>query len=161
MERAALLVWAGYAAFAWGVVFSGISFYWAAGGNLGADTVGGSIEQLGRARDPMLIAALWIAGFLKVLGALLAVALVHPLGRTLPRRRVALLGSAATVLLTLYGGVLVAGEALTATGAIKPPGPVDWKALLWHLYVWDMSFLVWGILFGLATWHYTRAVLRG
>jgi hypothetical protein len=160
MERAAQLVWAGYVAFAWGVLFAGISFYWAAGGTLGADTVGGSIELLGRARDPVLIAALWIAGFLKVLGALLALALVQPWGRRLPRPLVLLLGWGAAVILTLYGGINVVGEALTASGLVRPR-TVDWKPLLWHLYVWDMSFLVWGILFVLATWHYTRAAGRG
>src|SRR5450759_2397658 len=58
--------------------------------------------------------------------------------------------------LTLYGGTLVVPEALVAIGAIKPAEPVDWKPLLWHLYVWDMSFLVWGVLFGIATWHFSR-----
>jgi hypothetical protein len=58
--------------------------------------------------------------------------------------------------LTLEGGTLVVPEALIAIGAIEPAQPVDWKPLLWHLYVWDMSFLVWGVLFGIATWHFSR-----
>ena len=153
------LVWAGYAAFAWGLLFGGISFYWGLGGTLGADTVGGDIEQLGRAHAPAIIAALWITGFMKVLGALLALALVGHWGRRLPRTSLLLLSWGAAVVLTLYGGVLVAGEALVASGLIRP-GAVDWKPLLWHLYVWDMSFLIWGILFGLAAWHYSSATSR-
>ncbi len=66
------------------------------------------------------------------------------------------LGWVAATSLTLYGGILIVPEALVTMGVIRPTQPVDWKALLWHLYVWDMSFLVWGILFGVATWHYSR-----
>jgi hypothetical protein len=108
---------AGYAACGWGLLFAAVSFYWAAGGTAGADTVGGSMEKLGRAHDPGIVAAL---------------------------------------LLTLYGGILVAVEALVATHVIRPSGTVDWKALLWHPYLWDMSFLLWGLLFTVAAWHYTR-----
>jgi hypothetical protein len=150
------LVWAGYAACAWGLVFGGISFYWALGGTLGADTVGSSVEQMATAHGH---AALWITGFMKVLGALLALALVQPRGQRLPRPLLLVLGWGATAVLTLYGGVNVAGEALTASGLVRP-GAVDWKPLLWHLYVWDMSFLVWGILFGFAAWYHTRATSR-
>ena len=149
------LVWAGYAACAWGLVFAGISFYWGLGGQLGIDTLGGKLEQMARSRDAAIIAAVWITGFLKVGGALLALALVQPWGRRLPRALLLLLGWGAAAVLTLYGGVLVAGEALVATGLVRPAN-VDWKPLLWHLYVWDMSFLVWGVLLGLAAWQCTR-----
>jgi hypothetical protein len=154
-EDRSALVWAGYAAFAWGLLFAGISFYWALGGGLGVDTLGGTLEQLARARDPAIIAAVWVTGFLKVGGALLALALVEPWGRRLPRPLLLLLGWGAAAVLTLYGGVLVTSEALVATGLVRP-ADVDWKPLLWHLYVWDMSFLVWGVLFGLAAWWRTR-----
>ncbi|MEP7025359.1 MAG: DUF3995 domain-containing protein [Actinomycetota bacterium] len=151
--------WAGYAACAWGLLFAVVSFYWAAGGTAGADTVGGSIERLARAHDPAIVAALVLTGLLKVVGALLALALVRPWGlRLRPRLRRATraLAWTAAVLLTLYGGVLVAVEALVATRVIRPSGAVDWTALLWHLYLWDMSFLLWGLLFGVAAWHYAR-----
>lgn len=155
-NRRSPLVWAGYLAFAWGLIFAVISFYWAGGGTVGADTVGGSIESLGRARDPLLFAALWVTGSLKVLGAALALALVNQWGTRLPRRPTAWLGWVAAVLLTLYGGIWVAAEALVAAGLVRPAEPVAWKPLLWHLYVWDMSFLIWGILFGLAAWNFTQ-----
>ena len=48
--------------------------------------MGGRIEELALARDPALIAMVWFAGVLKVLGGLLALALVQPWGRRLPRR---------------------------------------------------------------------------
>ena len=147
------LVWAWYAACVWGLMFAGVSFYWGGGGTLGLDTLGGSLERLARARDPALVAAVWITGLLKVAGAVLALTLVSDWGARLPRLPVAALGLGAAVVLTLYGGVLVVSAALVATGAIHPVGPVEWKPLLWHLYLWDMSFLVWGILFGIAVWR--------
>ncbi len=148
--------WAGYIACGWGLAFAAISFYWGLGGTLGLDTLGGSLESLARAHDRTLFIAVWVTGFLKVLVALLALVLAGRWAARLPRRPVAVLGWVAAALLTLYGGTLIVPEALVAIGAIKPAQPVDWKPLLWHLYVWDMSFLVWGILFGVATWRFSR-----
>ena len=151
------VVWAGYLACGWGLAFAAISFYWGSGGTLGADTVWGSL-RMSPAQKAVLIVAVWVTGFLKVFGALLALALVTRWGTRLPPRPMAVLGWAAAGLLTLYGGVNVFAEALTTSGVVKPSGPVDWKPLLWHRYVWDMSFLIWGILFGLAAWHFTRNI---
>jgi hypothetical protein len=140
-------------------VFAGISFYWGLGGELGVDTLGGTLEQLAKARDPAIIAAVWVTGFLKVGGALLALALVQPWGQRLPRPLLLLLGWGAAAVLTLYGGLLVGSEALVATGLVRP-AHVDWKPLLWHLYVWDMSFLLWGVLFAAAALWHTRTAFR-
>ena len=154
------LVWAGYLACGWGLAFAAISFYWGSGGTLGIDTVWGSLG-MSPAQKTVLIVAAWVTGFLKVLGAVLALALVTRWGARLPPRPTAFLSWAAAVLLTFYGGVNVLAEALTAARVVKPTQPVDWKPLLWHLYVWDMSFLFWGILLGLAAWHFTRSASRG
>ncbi|HEU5389333.1 MAG TPA: hypothetical protein VFV73_25885 [Streptosporangiaceae bacterium] len=35
---------------------------------------------------------------------------------------------------------------LVLTGAVRPAVTVDWTALHWHVLVWDMWFLIWGIL---------------
>ena len=147
--------WAGYLASVRGLAFAAISFYWGAGGTLGVDTVWGSLG-MSPAQHAVLVLAVWVTGLLKVLGALLALALVTRWGTRLPSRPRAVLGWAAAGLLKLYGGVNVIAVALTASGIVKPTQPVDWKPLLWHLYVWDMSFLIWGILFGLAALHFTR-----
>jgi len=148
--------WAGYVACVWGLAFAAISFYWGAGGTQGLDTLGGSLESLARAHDRTLLIAVWLTGFLKILGSLLALALAGRWAARLPRRPVIVLGWVAAASLTLYGGILVVPEALVTVGAIKPTQPVDWKPLHWHLYLWDMSFLVWGILFGVATRHFAR-----
>jgi CHASE2 domain-containing sensor protein len=35
-----------------------------------------------------------------------------------------------------------------------PSAPVDEHALRWHVFVWDLWFLVWGMALGLAAWRY-------
>lgn len=152
--------WAAYAACALALLYAVPSFYWALGGNAGLDTVGGAIERLGRTRDP---AGVWLtfgSGVLKVAGGLLALALVRPWGRAIPRRL--LLGAAwvASAVLTAYGGLLVVVGALVLTGLINPSDPVDRTALRWHVLLWDMWFLVWGLVLGLAAWHYGRESRR-
>ncbi|MFF1903588.1 DUF3995 domain-containing protein [Kitasatospora sp. NPDC058218] len=142
--------WPAYAAGVWGLLFAGISFYWGAGGRALLDTVGGAIERRALAGDTAVYVAVWVTGVLKLVGAGLALALVRPWGLRLPRRAVLLFGWAAAVGLTLYGGALEVTNALAASHVVEPSTPIEWKALWWHLWVWDLSFLVWGILFALA-----------
>jgi Protein of unknown function (DUF3995) len=159
--RSRTTAWAAYAACALAWLYAVPSFYWTLGGTAGLDTVGGAIEELARTRDPAGIALGLGAGVLKVAGGLLALALVRPWGRAVPRRL--LLGTAwtASVVLTCYGGLLVAVGALVLTGLISPAGPVDRTALRWHVLLWDLWFLVWGLLLGVAAWQYGRESHRG
>ena len=147
---------AAYAACALALLYAVPSFYWALGGTAGLDTVGGAIEQLGRSRDPAGVALGIGAGVLKVAGALLALALVRPWGRAIPRRLLLGAAWAASTVLTAYGGLLVAVGALVLTGLVSPAGPVDRTALRWHVLLWDLWFLVWGLVLGVAAWHYGR-----
>jgi len=152
--------WAAYGACALAWLYAVPSAYWALGGTVGLDTLGGAIEQLARTRDPAGIALGLGAGVLKVAGGLLALALVRPWGRAIPRR---LLGGAAwatSVVLTCYGGLLVVVGALVLGGLISPSGPVDRRALRWHVFLWDLWFLVWGLLLGVAAWQYGRESRR-
>jgi hypothetical protein len=79
---------------------------------------------------------------------------VRPWGRAIPRRL--LLGAAwtASIVLTAYGGLLVVVGTLVLTGVLDPEGPVDRTALRWHVMVWDLWFLVWGLVLGVAAWQY-------
>ena len=148
--------WAAYAACALALLYAVPSFYWALGGTAGLDTVGGAIEELARSRDPAGVALGIGAGILKVAGGLLALALVRPWGRVVPRRLLLGAAWAAGAVLTGYGGLLVVVGTLVLTGAISPAGPVDRTALRWHVLVWDLWFLVWGLLLGAAAWHHRR-----
>ncbi|HEV8650030.1 MAG TPA: DUF3995 domain-containing protein [Actinomycetes bacterium] len=148
--------WAAYAACACALLYAVPSFYWAFGGTAGLDTVGGRIEELGRAGGPRAIALGLAAGVLKVAGGLLALALVRPWGRAVSRRLLLTAAWAGSVVLTVYGGLMVVAGTLVLTGVIAPSGPVDRTALRWHVMLWDLWFLVWGVLLGLAAWHYGR-----
>ncbi len=119
---------AAYAACVVAALYAVVSFYWALGGSAGVDTLGGSLEELARDGDPVVLWLAGAAGVLKVAGAVLALALVRPWGQ----------------------------GALVLAGAVDVSGPVDRTALWWHVAVWDLWFLVWGVLLGLAAWLYGR-----
>jgi hypothetical protein len=146
--------WAAYAAGALALASAAVSFYWVLGGTAGVDTLGGTLEELVRARDPRVVALGLVAGLLKVAGGLLALALVRPWGRRLPRRLLLATAWLASAVLTVYGAVLVAAGALVLGGVLDPAGPVDRTALWSRVLVWDLWFLVWGVLLGVATRQY-------
>ncbi len=85
---------------------------------------------------------------LKVVGCVLALALVRPWGTRLPARLLEGVATAAGALLVLYGGALTVVGALALAGLFGPP--VDPVALRWHVLVWDLWFLLWGALLVLA-----------
>lgn len=141
---------------AWGAVivafaFAAVSLVWALGSTVGLDTLGGTIERRARAGDPVLLAANMVALVLKVLGGVLALALVQPWGRRLPRRLLLALGWSGASVLVLYGLLQTTSVALVAGGAIVPAEPLSDRALTWRLFLWEPWFLVWGLLLAGAT----------
>ena len=143
---------AGIVAFAYALV----SLYWALGGHALLSTVGGFAEQAAR-RGGVFSAVLGLAAAAaKALGGVLALALVRPWGRAVRRRWLLIASAAASVLLIVYGGINVLAGALVLSGVIHPPGGADRIALRWHVGLWDMWFLVWGILLAVATSSYRR-----
>jgi hypothetical protein len=58
------------------------------------------------------------------------------------------------MILVLYGEVYVFVGGLVLGDVITPSGPVDEHTLRWHVFIWDLWFLVWGVALGLATWRY-------
>jgi Protein of unknown function (DUF3995) len=154
--RSRAAAWAAYAACALALLYAVPSFYWGLGGTAGLDTVGGAIEELARTRDPASVALGIGAGVLKVAGGLLALALIRPWGRAIPRRLLVGAAWAASMVLTAYGGLLVAVGALVLTGLISTSSPVGRTALRWHVLLWDLWFLVWGLVLGVAAWQFGR-----
>jgi hypothetical protein len=133
-----------------------MSLYWALGGHALLSTVGGYVEQFARRGGALPVLIGLAATLAKVLGGLLALALVRPWGRVVPRRWLLIGSAGASVLLVVYGGLNVLLGALVLAGVIHPAGSVDRTALRWHVGVWDLWFLVWGILLGLAAVGYWR-----
>ena len=147
---------AAYAAAVVAFAYALVSLYWAVGGRRLVSTVGGYVEQFARQGGAIPVLVALAAAAAKVAGGLLALALVRPWGRVTPRRWLLAGATAASVLLVGYGGLNVLVGALVLGGAIHPGGSVDRAALRWHVGVWDLWFLVWGILLALATVGYWR-----
>jgi hypothetical protein len=76
----------------------------------------------------------------KLVAAALAVALLRR-----PRRWVRVLARLAGAVLTLWGGANVLLGALVLTGALDVGPVADERALRWHVLVWDLWFLLWGL----------------
>jgi hypothetical protein len=124
------------------LVSGSISAYWAAGGTGLLNTVGGSIARWGRDGGPGVRVALAAVVVLKLVAAWLpARAILAPCPRAV--RRLAWLEA---MILTVYGGVLTGTGLAVQTGVIGGGADADWKALDWHVYLWDPWFLVVGLL---------------
>jgi hypothetical protein len=131
--------WARTAAFL-AFASAAVSLYWTLGGTALLDTVGGEVERLARERSAGAVAFLAVVVVLKLAAGALALWLTRPGPRA--RDGIAL---AAGILLALYGGVLVLAGALVLLGVIEADADTDMHALRWHVFVWDLWFLLWGI----------------
>src|SRR5215469_9021687 len=150
-----------YAAAIVAFAYALMSLYWALGGHALVSTIGGYVEQFARRGGALPVLVALAAALAKVAGGLLALALVRPWGRVVPRRWLLIGSAGASVLLVVYGGVYVLLGALVLSGVIHPAGSVDRAALRWHVGVWDLWFLVWGILLAVATVGYWRRTVTG
>jgi hypothetical protein len=145
-----------YAAATVAFAYALMSLYWALGGHGLVSTVGGYVEQFARRGGALPVLIALAATLAKVAGGLLALALVRPWGQMVPRRWLLTGSAGASALLVVYGGANVLLGALVLLGVIHPAGSVDRTALRWHVGVWDLWFLVWGILLALAIAGYWR-----
>ena len=145
--------WAGYAACLWGLLFAALSFYWAVGGRAGLGTLSKGAREPALERDAAFVAVIWATGVLKVLAALLALALVQQWGTTLPRRALLVAGWGTGILLTLYGAVGIIAALLAGLGVAESSDPATVR---WYLFVWEPIWLVGGLLFMAAARHHGR-----
>lgn len=145
-----------YAAFWCGMVFTLFNLYWTVGGTFALETVGGKLAQALYDRDQWMVTLVAITVVVKAGGSLFSLALVQQWGRMFPRLLLLVCGWAGTAVLVIYGGLLVGAAAMVEVGIIPAPPTIDWTALRGHLYIWDMWFLVWGILLGWAMLRFSR-----
>lgn len=136
--------WAGYAACAWAVAFAAQSFYYAVGGTAGAETWPRAIAEPVLARDPGWIPVMWGTGAAKLLAGALALALVRPWGRSLPRRVLRATGWGAGGLLLLYGAANLVQHGLMVAGVVAIPDGLGATAARWHLFFWDPWWMLGG-----------------
>ena len=128
-----------------GVLFAGVSAYWALGGTWLLDTVGGSLAKEGRRRDGGLIAVLWLTVVLKLVAAGLGLAVVYRWRSRLRPWLIPVLAWTAAAILTAYGAVLTFVGLLLQAGILSIPADADHHALRWHAFFWDPWFLIWGV----------------
>jgi Protein of unknown function (DUF3995) len=135
---------AGLAAAAWAIAFAIPSFYWAAGGTAGLETVAATPDQAPYADQPAALAAV---GVLKLLGAGLAIALasVRPTARG--RRALLAAGWIGGALLVIYGGASLIQHLLMEAGEVAISDSLDANAVRWHVLLWDPWWVLGGALF--------------
>jgi hypothetical protein len=131
------------------LLYACVNAYWGAGGTRLLDTVGGSLARLGHAHDTTLIVAIWGTVALKVAAALLPLLALRNAADG-PRRIARLLAWVAAAILTVYGAVLMTVGLLVQADVIRSPASADRRALMWHAYLWDPWFLLWGLLIATA-----------
>ena len=129
---------------------AGVSAYWTLGGALLLDTVGGAIEKLARERSVEAITLGVTTVALKVAAGVLAIGLARCAGGASRRRLLLLANGMASAVLCVWGGANVLAGALVLSGAVAPSADADRRALRWHVFLWDMWFLVWGLALALA-----------
>ena len=135
-----------------------MSFYWAAGGLIGVETLGEGMKELALSRDPELLALTWITGVLKLIGGLVALALVQPWGRRIPRRLLLIAGGGGGLLTLLNGVGNLIQHSLILAGQLPIPDLLrSMTAVRWHLFFWDPYWIVGGVLFLLAAWYASRS----
>jgi hypothetical protein len=138
-----------------------MSLCWALGGHALVGTIGGYVEQFARRGGALQC---WWPSRRRWQRWLVACSRWRwcvPWGRVVPRGWLLVGSAGASVLLVAYGGLNVLVGALVLSGVIHPAGSVDRTALRWHVGVWDLWFLVWGILLALATVGYWRRTVTG
>lgn len=150
-----------YAAAIVAFAYALMSLYWALGGHALISTTGGYVEQFARRGGALPVLVALVVTLAKVAGGLLALALVRPWGRVVPRGWLLIVSAGASAVLVVYGGLNVLLGALVLSGVIHPAGSAGRTALRWHVGVWDLWFLVWGILLALATVGYWRRTATG
>lgn len=146
---------AAYGAAGWAFVFAAMSFHWARGGRWSLGTQAVAIQE--QFEDADFVAVLWATGALKVAAGVLALALVRPFGRRVPRVVVKGAGWGTAVTLLLYGGLGWVQALLWETGAVDIPRSVGAQAATWKLLFWDPFWLLGGALFLWAMVEFRRS----
>ncbi|MFE9423064.1 DUF3995 domain-containing protein [Kitasatospora sp. NPDC006697] len=140
--------WPGFAVAAWGLSFAVPSFVRALGGTAGASsTVAPALVEAAQRHDPGIIAALWATGVLKVVGALLGLALARR--RPWPQRgesALRFLAWGAGVLLVWHGLLFIAHGVLVATGALTIADDLR-TVSRWYTFLWGPWFVLGGVCF--------------
>ncbi|MBJ9993628.1 DUF3995 domain-containing protein [Paenibacillus sp. S28] len=136
-----------FAGFIWCVLFAIISFYWAGGGMIGVNTLGGFIYNQAIEREASFIAMVWLTGFVKLCGGLFLLLFLRPWS-SMTNWVLYVLGLLAGILLFLYGLANVISLIFACIGLLSLQ--IDDFALRWRLFFWEPFWMLGGALFTLA-----------
>jgi Protein of unknown function (DUF3995) len=126
-----------------GLAYVAISAYWALSGTWLLATVSSSLVT--GHQSATVAMAVWAAVVFKGLGALLPLYVCRLVPPSRRHGRLRLLAWAEGAVLTIYGFFFTLAGLLVQAGVIHQGGTADRRALVWHAYLWDPWFLVWGL----------------
>jgi hypothetical protein len=129
------------------MIFAAMSFYWAAGGELGLSTLAEVIQDQAAEGDTTMFWSTLLTGVVKVIGGMLALATVQPWGRAIPKRALLWLIRAGGVLLTLYGVAGLIEKLLMVTCVMDIPESIGRGPVWWYLFFWEPWWILGGVLF--------------
>ncbi|PEZ10571.1 hypothetical protein CN326_01340 [Bacillus sp. AFS018417] len=129
----------------WSLLFSGLSFYWAAGGMFGVRSLGGAIYEMALHPTPSFIAIVWITGFIKLLGVVLLIMLLMKWGNSRIQKSLYLIIKICGLLLFLYGLFNFITISLSAIGVLNLE--LDRYATFWRLVLWEPYWMIGGIFY--------------
>lgn len=158
--RDAVLVSASAAAAGLAFASAAVTVYWLLGGTALLDTVGGYAEDIARSGGAVAVLLGLLVVVVKIIGGLVAVGLARQGLSRWTRRMLLAAGGLGSAVLVVYGGLLVVVGALVLTDVLSPDGAIDRRALRWHVLVWDLWFLLWGLALGIASWRSARGIRR-
>ncbi|MBP0727166.1 DUF3995 domain-containing protein [Bacillus sp. RG28] len=129
----------------WTLLFSALSFYWAAGGMFGVRSLGGSIYEMALNPEPSFLAIVWTTGFIKLLGAVLLLMLLVKWRNSWIQKSLYLIIKIFGLLLFLYGLFNFTTISLSAMGVTHLE--LDSYATLWRLLFWEPYWMAGGIFY--------------
>lgn len=165
MSRADRARVGGYGAAACAAIYGSMKLAQALGANALADKdpLPPELRERLLARDPLFVASHWVLAGAAVVGVIVALATLRPLGTPVPRRLLlAIAWTLAILMIARSIGVLgfgFVGDTLLLTGV--RPRPVEHAALArdlarWDLLLWSPFFLLWGACWTIAGWRLGR-----
>ena len=143
----------------WTLLFAAMSFYWASGGMIGVESLGGAIYEKAMERDPEFAAVVWATGFVKLAGAIPLILLLRNGPGGSFRRLLARFCMVVGALLFLYG--LANFVTISLAGMNVLDFDLSRYALVWRLVFWEPFWMAGGWLYFAAGRAGLRRVIAG
>lgn len=134
-----------YFAITWTLIFTAMSFYWAAGGMVGVRSLGGQIYNMALEKDPSLALIVWLTGFVKLAGCLFLALLLYPWKNERLKKTLHLITRIAGALLFLYGFLNFITISLATLNILD--FDLSGYATAWRLFFWEPFWMLGGILY--------------